>query len=256
VKKEQKRSLEETLSTGDMQRMKSIPGVRLSSFAHSPLFQTRLLLLPSSSKQICFVPGQRSSQLYHVRKFTAACYHQETRSEWKRTWSHLLLRPLASLPRAETSRAETKELSESRETKEGLASSLAYDATKEKDDRSQQPPETTATAEEEEEAGLACTDDDATKPDKPEMCTADELHYVSVPGTDWRLALWRYLPASDVSVPQALNFCSGCHESSLQERDTVQMQELLQFQMCPNLVAEDLFKDVYYEGQSSLETGQ
>ncbi len=35
----------------------------------------------------------------------------------------------------------------------------------------------------------------------------------------------------------------------------MQMQELLQFQMCPNLVAEDLFKDVYYEGQSSLETG-
>jgi hypothetical protein len=199
VKKEQKRSLEETLSTGDMQRMKAIPGVRLSSFAHSPLSQTRLLLLPPSSKQICFVPGQRSSQLQHVRKFTAPCYHQETRSEWKRTWSHLLLRPLASLPRAETSRAapETKELSESRETKEGLASSLAYDATKEKDDRSQQPPETTAAAEEEEEAGLACTDDDATKPDKPEMCTADELHYVSVPGTDWRLALWRYLPASD-----------------------------------------------------------
>lgn len=214
MKKEQKRSLKETLSTGDMQRMKAIPGVRLSSFAHSPLSQTRLLLLPSSAKQICFVPGQRSSQLYHVRKFTAACYHQETRSEWKRTWSHLLLRPLASLPRAETSRAapETKQLSESRETKEGLASSLAYDATKEKDDRSQQPPETTAAAEEEEEAGLASTDDDATKPDKPEMCTADELHYVSVPGTDWRLALWRYLPASDVSVPQALNFCSSCHE--------------------------------------------
>jgi hypothetical protein len=214
VKKEQKRSLEETLSTRDMQRMKAIPGVRLSSFAHSPLSQTRLLLLPSSSKHICFVPGQRSSQLYHVRKFTAACYHQETRSEWKRTWSHVFLRPLASLPRAETSRAapETKELSESRETKEGLASSLASDATKAKDDRSQQSPETTAAAEDEEEAGLACTDDDATKPDKPEMCTADELHYVSVPGTDWRLALWRYLPASDVSVPQALNFCSSCHE--------------------------------------------
>ncbi|CAK9867454.1 unnamed protein product [Sphagnum jensenii] len=182
-----------------MQRMKAIPGVRLSSFAHSPLSQTRLLLLPSSSKHICFVPGQRSSQLYHVRKFTAACYHQETRNEWKRTWSHVFLRPLASLPRAETSRAapETKELSESRETKEELTSSLAYDATKERDDRSQQPPETTAAAEEEEEAGLACRDDDATKPDKPEMCTADELHYVSVPGTDWRLALWRYLPASD-----------------------------------------------------------
>jgi hypothetical protein len=29
---------------------------------------------------------------------------------------------------------------------------------------------------------------------KPETCTADELHYVAVPGTAWRLALWRYLP--------------------------------------------------------------
>ncbi|KAF8095094.1 hypothetical protein N665_0341s0020 [Sinapis alba] len=31
-------------------------------------------------------------------------------------------------------------------------------------------------------------------PTKPPLCTADELHYVSVPNTDWRLALWRYLP--------------------------------------------------------------
>ncbi|CAM6119148.1 unnamed protein product [Calypogeia fissa] len=30
--------------------------------------------------------------------------------------------------------------------------------------------------------------------DKPEICTADELHYVAVPGTTWRLALWRYRP--------------------------------------------------------------
>ncbi|KAL3692264.1 hypothetical protein R1sor_005915 [Riccia sorocarpa] len=29
---------------------------------------------------------------------------------------------------------------------------------------------------------------------KPEICTADELHYVAVPGTNWRLALWRYHP--------------------------------------------------------------
>lgn len=35
----------------------------------------------------------------------------------------------------------------------------------------------------------------ADAPEKPEMCTADELHYVPVPGTDWRLALWRYLPS-------------------------------------------------------------
>ncbi|KAK1390020.1 AB hydrolase-1 domain-containing protein [Heracleum sosnowskyi] len=30
---------------------------------------------------------------------------------------------------------------------------------------------------------------------KPSICTADELHYVSVNASDWRLALWRYLPA-------------------------------------------------------------
>ncbi|KNA24183.1 hypothetical protein SOVF_018000 [Spinacia oleracea] len=33
--------------------------------------------------------------------------------------------------------------------------------------------------------------------EKPENCTADELHYVTVPNTDWRLALWRYLPSSN-----------------------------------------------------------
>ncbi|KAJ4709871.1 Alpha/beta hydrolase family protein [Melia azedarach] len=31
-------------------------------------------------------------------------------------------------------------------------------------------------------------------PDKPPICTADELHYVSVSNCDWRLALWRYHP--------------------------------------------------------------
>ncbi|KAF6137322.1 hypothetical protein GIB67_036359 [Kingdonia uniflora] len=30
--------------------------------------------------------------------------------------------------------------------------------------------------------------------EKPLICTADELHYVSVPNTKWRLALWRYTP--------------------------------------------------------------
>ncbi|XP_019248826.1 PREDICTED: uncharacterized protein LOC109228095 isoform X2 [Nicotiana attenuata] len=29
---------------------------------------------------------------------------------------------------------------------------------------------------------------------KPPICTADELHYVSPNASDWRLALWRYLP--------------------------------------------------------------
>ncbi|CAA7049403.1 unnamed protein product [Microthlaspi erraticum] len=32
-------------------------------------------------------------------------------------------------------------------------------------------------------------------PTKPPLCTADELHYVSVPNSDWRLALWRYFPS-------------------------------------------------------------
>lgn len=29
---------------------------------------------------------------------------------------------------------------------------------------------------------------------KPPICTADELHYVSIHNSDWRLALWRYKP--------------------------------------------------------------
>ncbi|XP_052199265.1 uncharacterized protein LOC127806185 [Diospyros lotus] len=32
---------------------------------------------------------------------------------------------------------------------------------------------------------------------KPSVCTADELHYVSVPNTNWRLALWRYFPSPE-----------------------------------------------------------
>ncbi|GKU90269.1 hypothetical protein SLEP1_g4278 [Rubroshorea leprosula] len=31
-------------------------------------------------------------------------------------------------------------------------------------------------------------------PEKPSICTADELHYVSLPNSNWRLALWRYNP--------------------------------------------------------------
>ncbi|KAJ7532397.1 hypothetical protein O6H91_13G002200 [Diphasiastrum complanatum] len=32
---------------------------------------------------------------------------------------------------------------------------------------------------------------------KPEICTADELHYVSLPGSSWQLALWRYIPPAN-----------------------------------------------------------
>ncbi|KAL2561557.1 hypothetical protein AAZV13_20G088500 [Glycine max] len=31
--------------------------------------------------------------------------------------------------------------------------------------------------------------------DKPSVCTADELHYVSLSNSDWKLALWRYHPS-------------------------------------------------------------
>ncbi|KAJ1380774.1 hypothetical protein SESBI_45741 [Sesbania bispinosa] len=34
--------------------------------------------------------------------------------------------------------------------------------------------------------------------DKPSVCTADELHYVSLSNSDWRLALWRYHPSPQV----------------------------------------------------------
>ena len=37
--------------------------------------------------------------------------------------------------------------------------------------------------------------------DKPSICTADELHYVSVPNSDWKLALWRYPPCPKVVTP-------------------------------------------------------
>ncbi|GMN46377.1 hypothetical protein TIFTF001_015560 [Ficus carica] len=30
------------------------------------------------------------------------------------------------------------------------------------------------------------------------ICTADELHFVAVPNSDWKLALWRYLPSNKV----------------------------------------------------------
>jgi hypothetical protein len=35
---------------------------------------------------------------------------------------------------------------------------------------------------------------------KPDACTADELHYVTVSDSEWKLALWRYLPSPKVLV--------------------------------------------------------
>ncbi|XP_037413729.1 uncharacterized protein LOC119276699 isoform X3 [Triticum dicoccoides] len=40
-------------------------------------------------------------------------------------------------------------------------------------------------------AAAAC---DCEEGAKPAICTADELHYAPVPGTEWRLALWRHRP--------------------------------------------------------------
>lgn len=36
---------------------------------------------------------------------------------------------------------------------------------------------------------------DKKKEKKPNSCTADELHYVQVDKSDWKVALWRYLPS-------------------------------------------------------------
>lgn len=35
---------------------------------------------------------------------------------------------------------------------------------------------------------------------KPEICTADELHFVNVSNSEWKLALWRYLPSPKVNM--------------------------------------------------------
>lgn len=47
------------------------------------------------------------------------------------------------------------------------------------------------------EGGEQAAEDDK---EMGEVSTADELHYVEVKGTEWKLALWRYRPAKDVSV--------------------------------------------------------
>ncbi|KAG5233948.1 alpha/beta hydrolase family protein [Salix suchowensis] len=43
--------------------------------------------------------------------------------------------------------------------------------------------------------GLAVKKNAENNNEKPDTCTADELHYVTVSGSEWRLALWRYLPS-------------------------------------------------------------
>ncbi|EEF37508.1 catalytic, putative [Ricinus communis] len=44
---------------------------------------------------------------------------------------------------------------------------------------------------------------------KPEICTADELHYVPVSTSDWKLALWRYLPSPTRKRNHPLLLLSG-----------------------------------------------
>ncbi|CAL4998245.1 unnamed protein product [Urochloa decumbens] len=39
-----------------------------------------------------------------------------------------------------------------------------------------------------------------SRPHKPPVCTADELHYAPVDGDGWRLALWRYKPPRNAPV--------------------------------------------------------
>ncbi|KAJ6411370.1 hypothetical protein OIU84_008022 [Salix udensis] len=41
---------------------------------------------------------------------------------------------------------------------------------------------------------------------KPGICTADELHYVAVSNSEWKLALWRYcLPSPKSSVARFMS---------------------------------------------------
>ncbi|KAK2984221.1 hypothetical protein RJ640_013450 [Escallonia rubra] len=44
-------------------------------------------------------------------------------------------------------------------------------------------------------SNAAAAEENRTVADKPSICTADELHYVPVRDSDWRLALWRYRPS-------------------------------------------------------------
>jgi hypothetical protein len=48
--------------------------------------------------------------------------------------------------------------------------------------------------------GLAVTKNAEKNNKKPDTCTADELHYVTVSNSEWKLALWRYLPSPKVLV--------------------------------------------------------
>lgn len=63
----------------------------------------------------------------------------------------------------------------------------------------EKPEELGEAMEKDKEVGLAEEKGENDSPVKPEMCTADELHYVPVPRTAWRLALWRYLPAKNAT---------------------------------------------------------
>lgn len=51
--------------------------------------------------------------------------------------------------------------------------------------------------------------------EKPSICTADELHYISVSNSDWRLPLWRYTPSPQVShFPFSIDFSFSIESNS------------------------------------------
>ncbi|KAG9132129.1 hypothetical protein Leryth_025337 [Lithospermum erythrorhizon] len=71
---------------------------------------------------------------------------------------------------------------------------------------------------------FSTTEDGAKKVNiKPQICTADELHYVSVNNSDWRLALWRYNPPPEApkrNHPLLLHLSSFARYMSGQGFDT------------------------------------
>ncbi|KAL1176050.1 hypothetical protein V6Z11_A04G132100 [Gossypium hirsutum] len=69
----------------------------------------------------------------------------------------------------------------------------------------------------------------ASLPDKPSICTADELHYVSLPNSHWRLALWRYHPppqATPRNHPLLLLSGVGTNAIGLHLQDTCLAKDL------------------------------
>lgn len=131
--------------------------------------------LPSYQAVLRVCLRQRCLQQSFLSSLGAKFVGQESRTDWKSTWSSSL-RPFASLGRAAERKNLEKEVGED-----------ARDAAKEVE---------------------SVAGEDANRIGKPEVCTADELHYVPVPGTSWRLSLWRYLPSPSVTFFPFLDSCT------------------------------------------------